>query len=55
MDFIQQLQVWSSGEIEQGKWLFGFSIILLPPLLLLPQSGNVLSRGMLIPLLILFL
>jgi hypothetical protein len=55
MDFIQQIQVWTRGELEQGKWMLAISIVLLPLLFLLLKSENMLSRGMVIPLSILFL
>ncbi|MDQ0593508.1 hypothetical protein QFZ37_001877 [Chryseobacterium ginsenosidimutans] len=55
MDFIQQIQVWTRGELEQGKWMLAISLLLLPVLFLLLKSGNALSRGMVIPLSVLFL
>jgi hypothetical protein len=55
MDFIQQIQVWTRGELEQGKWMLVISLLLLPVLFLLLKSGNALSRGMVIPLSVLFL
>lgn len=30
MDFIQQIQVWTRGELGQGKWMLAFSLVLLP-------------------------
>jgi len=54
MDFIQQIQVWTRGELEQGKWMLAISLVLLPLLFLLLKSENAISRGILIPLSILF-
>ena len=55
MEFIQQIQVWTRGELEQGKWMLSISVLLLPLLFLLLKSENTLARGMVIPLSILFL
>lgn len=56
MDFTQHLQVWSKGDIIQGKCMIGIALfIILPICVLLIKSGNPLQRGMIIPLGILFL
>jgi len=56
MDFIQNLQTWTKGDITQGKWMIGIAFfILLPFCILLIKTNNSLQKGMLIPLCLLFL
>lgn len=50
MDFIQQLQTWTKGEIAQGQVMVGIGTLLIPVILLIIRSNHVLLKGMLIPL-----
>lgn len=56
MEFIQLLQTYSKSDISQGKWMIGIAIlIILPACILIIRAGNSLQKGMLIPLVLLFL
>lgn len=51
MDFIHQLHIWAKGDIVQGRWMLGIAILLLMPILIMIiKSNNLLLRGMLIPI-----
>lgn len=50
MDFLQQLQHFTKGELLQGKWMIGIAIVVLFPLaFLLFKSNFSLQKGMAIP------
>ncbi|MCY0967611.1 hypothetical protein [Chryseobacterium wangxinyae] len=56
MDFIQHLQTWTKADIDQGKWMIGIAIIIiLPVCFLFAKNGNLLQKGMLVPLGLLFM
>lgn len=40
MDFLQQLQNFTKGDIQQGKWMIGVEIIFLLPLAFLLFKNN---------------
>lgn len=50
MDFIQHLHAWVGGETAQGRVMVLVGILLSISAFLIVKSGNVLLRGMLIPL-----
>lgn len=54
MDFINQLHIWAKGDIVQGRWMVGLAILLLmPSLIIIIKSNNLLLRGMLLPIFLL--
>lgn len=56
MDFITHLQTLTKGDIIQGKWMIGIAVfILLPVVVFLMKSSHSLQKGMLIPMILLFL
>ncbi|MGH2623114.1 MAG: hypothetical protein ACRDE7_05565, partial [Sphingobacterium sp.] len=55
MEFLQQLHIWTKGEIMQGRWMLAFAILLLPIILLVTNSTHSLQRGITIPFILLFL
>jgi len=56
MDFIQHLQTWTKGDLQQGKWMIAIAIfILLPICVLLFKSTNSLQKGATIPLVLLII
>ncbi|MGO3805991.1 MAG: hypothetical protein ACTJHT_06780 [Sphingobacterium sp.] len=49
-NYFQYYDIWAKGEIEQGKWMTGVGlVILIPFLIIILKSSNVLLRGMTIP------
>lgn len=56
MDFIQQLLIWTKGDIIQGRWMIAIAFFMLLPIaVFLIESSHSLSKGMLIPISLLFL
>lgn len=50
MDFLQQVQNFTRGDIQQGKWMIGITIIFLFPLAFLLFKNNLsLQKGMAFP------
>lgn len=48
---IQYFQIWTKGEIEQGRWMVLMAIVLIPIIVLLFKSGGwSLGQGMVIPI-----
>lgn len=54
MDFIHHLHIWAKGDIVQGRWMLGIAILLLIPILIMIiKSNNLLLRGAMIPIFLL--
>ncbi|BAP32432.1 uncharacterized protein CHSO_3395 [Chryseobacterium sp. StRB126] len=51
IELIQYFQLWTRGEIEQGKWMIVAAVLLIPIVVLLFKSGEMgLGQGMAIPI-----
>lgn len=56
MDFIQNLNTWIKGDLQQGKWMIAIAVfILLPTFTLLLKSIHSLQKGVAIPIILLML
>ncbi|SHL10197.1 hypothetical protein SAMN05444407_102245 [Chryseobacterium contaminans] len=55
MDFIQELNLWTKGDVFQGKVMVGLGLLLVLTIPLLSKKENTLSNGMLIPISLLLL
>lgn len=56
MDFLQQLQNFTKGDMQQGKWMIGLAVVILLPLaFLLFKNSLSLQKGMSIPFFLLFI
>ena len=56
MIFLQQMQLWTEGDVLQGRWMIGIAlIVLLPSILLVFKNDNPILHGMWIPLFLLLL
>lgn len=55
MDFLLQLQHFTKGDIQQGKWMIGIAVVILLPLAFLLFKNNFpLQKGMAVPFCLLF-
>ncbi|MBB4806019.1 hypothetical protein HNP38_001291 [Chryseobacterium defluvii] len=55
MDFLQQLQHFTKGEIQQGKWMIGIAVVLFPFAVFLFKTNLSLQKGIVIPVCLLML
>lgn len=56
MDFLQQLQIFTKGDVQQGKWMIGIAMVVLLPIAFLLFKNNLsLQKGMAIPVCLLFI
>ena len=51
MNFLQGLQTWAKGDMQQGRWMIGLAIvILLPFIVFLFKNNQSLQKGTAIPI-----
>lgn len=56
MNLLQQMQLWTKGDVLQGRWMIGIALVIfLPSILLFFKNNNPILHGMWIPLFLLLL
>lgn len=56
MNFLQSLQTWAKGDMQQGRWMIGLAIvILLPFIVFLFKNNQSLQKGIALPICLLLL
>ena len=54
MEFLQQLHIWTKGEIVRGRGMLAFASLLLPVIVFAIKNTHPMQRGMAIPCIMLF-
>ena len=56
MDYLQQLQTFVRGDIQQGKWMIGIAFFVFLPITFFLLKNNLpLQKGMVVPVFLLFI